>query len=220
MPICRAGQDTVDPCRGGSTVTSVCRGGEELLLAPITATFTYAPTTANLGGADPTSGTLTELDDAPGAGAPSGGLNKGLYAVVSGITGGDGGPYTVNFAGLSWQIDEEAGFTQIDNIALHWAANQNLLGVAATPNQLVAVAGSMHSGLAPIGASVPGVVASTGYAMFTAQIRAGNDPTPAFGGAYEFVHSMGAGTVTVTDGSGNSATITAPAITDEWFATP
>ena len=80
--------------------------------------------------------------------------------------------------------------------------------MASTPT----VAGTT-SGAAPVGAVVSGVAAGTDFASYIPQVRSDGTNTAQ---TLEFTHTMGAGTVTVSDGSGNTLVLSAPLRTDSW----
>lgn len=226
MVFCRDGVDMCgNLCRGAVPMDGVCRDAADMcpdpVVSPITATFTYAPTVGNPGGANPSLGTLTELLDVP-PGVVGVELNKGIYAVVSDVQGGDGGPYTVDFSGLPWRLDQRDIDAAVDvdfssAVVESWGLNMHLLagtdpGLASTPT----VVGTT-SGTAPAAAVVSGVNAGTDFASYIPQTRSSGTSTSA---ELWFQHTVGPVSVTVTDGSGNMLTLTAPARIDSWLRPP
>lgn len=217
---CRNGIDMCGAlCRDGVAVDDICRDAAVVCasVTPITAVFTYAPTVQNLGGADPNAGTLDELLDVP-AGATGTGLNKGIYAVVSDVQGGDGGPYTVDFGGLPWEFEQEnltagAAINFSSSIAQSWGLNQHLFPVTGAGLSTVPTVVGTTTGAAPAAAVVSGVMPGTDFASYIPQVRSSGTNTDQ---TLEFRHRIGAGTVTITDSSGNSAVISAPFRFDSW----
>lgn len=183
----------------------------------ITASISYAPSPGNLGGPDPATGTFAGLLDVGGGAVPSGG-NKGLYLVVSGISGGVG-PYTVDFEGVQWQIQDDYSGpgTYVDEIEVFWGKNLGVVSNTGTGNlSLTGNPGGVF-GTAPAAASVPAVSGSD-YAAFVPRgtiLQSGNAallPVNLF-------HSYSAGSVVITDSASNSVTVPVPAYSDDWNIT-
>lgn len=214
----------VCPAAGSHTVTVTGTNGQgaasavwtiisSAVAVPLAATLTFAPSAANLGGADPAAGTLSELLDVSwqALGGVPDGLNKALYLVVSGITGGIG-PYTVDFSGVEWSITTDV--TLAKGVEVFWGLNQHLVPITGAGNQSIAVGLTGQAGTAPAAAVVTGLT-SADFASFAPRLRVPillpRGATPIL-----FTHGYAAGTVTVTDAASNTLVLTVPAYTDDW----
>ena len=181
---------------------------------PITATAIVTPSAAQ---SDPTpegvaTPPFTELlnvsFDASGGGAMN--YRKRLTAGVQGISGGDGGPYTVDFSNVTYA-----------NSVFPPTGDLSIASVDVTGEKDGSAAGSLASGLPNNGqanVSITGVN-NAAHAFYFGNLS--RDMTAADFGAdplIGFSNSV-SGFITVTDGSGNSEDFTIPTTNDPWQAT-
>ena len=181
---------------GGCTGTPTDNGG---CTPPLAATVTYAPSVANPGLPDPTIGSFTELLHVNPPASVTG-LEKQVYISVHDISGGDGGPYSVDFSGITYSVSAMGCFSQLATGAdIGWGRDGSIL----TTN-----AGQPISGSFPVTAVVTGVNGSgASHAFCFATVQLASVP----GNFTPFTHRYtGTNTVTITDGSSNSLVLTLP----------
>lgn len=190
-------------CIGGEQPSSACFSGNivwQTGSAPsvIAAQITCAPSVNNPGGADPNTGTFTQLLDSPQTGLPPGG-NKALLLSVHNITGGTG-PYTVDFTQVQWSITYDAPYSY--DVEVFWGLNMNFVSLTGSGgNSVAGGTGITQPSGSPLnsGAIVSGVGASD-YASFGPRLTVPTVPyTP-----FSFSHQTVGGIVTVTDSLGAS----------------
>jgi hypothetical protein len=213
-------QDSV--CIGGVAVSAVCIGGnivwERANASAITAEITCAPSPDNPGGADPSTGSLTGLEDTFESEIPDGG-NKALLLSVHSITGGTG-PYTVDFTEVQW-------FISYDNPAVYgaevfWGLNMNIVPLTGAGSN--SVSGSSGITQPPLGSPVnPGaIVTGVGagdFAAFGPRLTVPSVPFTPFFFSHNY-NGVPASVVTITDSLGASVQIQIPTCGDTWTVQP
>jgi hypothetical protein len=162
---------------------------------------TSAPSAANPGDPDPTIGSDTSLGDVAAPGTV-GSLSKSFYAVVSGITGGDGGPYEVDWDTVAYgvNVDAPGGFTFSPYMEIAYGTNGGGTTVTNTTTGIGVVGGNVAGAADTTGFNV---IASTGYAFL--EVAMIFDSVPAQGKSIDYSIQ---GTVTIRDLSGGVQTVT------------
>jgi len=182
----------IETCPTAITTNTGCIG-------PISATLTYSPSQANPGVPNPAFGTFTQLLHVIDPGSVTE-IQKQCRVVIHNITGGDGGPYTVNFDNVNYGASAvNLGFgNSAVNVDLYWGTNYN--GAQGSPNS----GAQSFNGSFPSSAVATGVTGA-GWAAAGATIKWSGVPTADHLVAHSF-----SGSVTISDGSGTSFTITLP----------
>lgn len=214
VPIAQAAY-TVTASNAAGSHTCQLDIGVSAVATAITAEAVYAPSV------DFPDGTFTELLDVASTDVASGGANKGLALIIRNISGGDGGPYTVDFSQVDWIVQEDG--TSMDRVEVNWG--KNTLPILLNP--VAAQQATVNGPSSPPGAGLSGGNhAGAIVANVTASDWAGIRPTAVLTTAPPnglLPYFIGCGypnnVVVVSDGSGNSMNINVSAHSDLYSIT-
>lgn len=175
---------------------------------PIVATLLISPSTLNPGGPDIDSGSFTQLLNTVQAGGhPISSMEKQIEVSMHNISGGDGGPYTVDYSGLGF-----AG-TLIEE-----CPGERFYG--ETPDVIRTYAGATGDSSSPIrtGAAANADTLAGGLTHVAGKLDYSNDPglNPLTQRGQSRL--LVTGSVTITDSSGGSAVFAVPQGNNGTFA--